>query len=123
MNLLLLTYILFLTFSVLITVVVGKILHRLGRPFLIECLAGREAVADATNDLLLVGYYLLNIAMATYFVVSRLHPATTVEVFGILTHKIGLVLLVLGGMHFVNVGTALTVRSVIHRKPLVSGDR
>ncbi len=106
-----LTYLIYAVVSVYITVVVGHKLHYYGRPFLVECFAGRTQLADAVNHLLLVGYYLLNCALAAFLLYSGFHPANLLEVGVLLSTKLGHVMLILGAMHFLNILTALWVRT------------
>lgn len=121
MTLLTLTYALYLLASLIITVIIGHKLHFHGRPFLVECFAGRTPLADAVNHLLLVGYYVVNFALAAFLLRSGLHPVNPLEMLILLSTKLGLVMLILGIMHFINILTALAIRSARENKPLVHG--
>ena len=95
-------YLVYVTLSVGLTVWVGRTLFRSGRIFLVDVFAGNEKLADAVNHLLVVGFYLVNLgyvslALRTTDAVGS--PESAIET---LSWKIGLVLLVLGGMHFFN---------------------
>jgi hypothetical protein len=95
------TYLVYLGLSVALTVWVGWTLHRRGRVFLVDAL-GKEELADSVNHLLLVGFYLLNIgcvAVALRFG-ARAHDA--LEAIEYLSLKVGVVLLILGVLHVVN---------------------
>jgi hypothetical protein len=70
--------------------------------FLVDAFHGNAALADSVNRLLVVGFYLVNIgyvalAMQTSDAVEG--PRQAIE---LVCGKIGLVLLVLGAMHFSN---------------------
>src|SRR5215470_7673890 len=96
------TYILYLLISVLLTVWVAKTLHKNGRIFLVDSFLGNESLADSVNHLLVVGFYLVNIGFVTLalkYGEKAVDAATGLEV---LSTKIGLVLVVLGFMHFFN---------------------
>src|SRR6476659_10009109 len=96
------TYLAYLILSVGLTVWVARTLHRNGRIFLVDAFHGNEALADSVNHLLVVGFYLINIgyvALALKFSQMPVDMQTAIE---LLSTKIGLVLLVLGGMHFMN---------------------
>ena len=102
MNHMILTYSLYVALSVILTVWVARTLHKNGRIFLVSSFNGNDALADSVNHLLVVGFYLVNLG----FVCLYLKLAKTVEngreVFEGLAGKLGIVLLVLGAMHFFN---------------------
>ena len=96
------TYLFYLALSIDLTVWVGHTLHKNGRPFLLHAFDDNALVADSINNLLLVGFYLLNfgfvsLALKTSDPISGLQSAME-----LLSVKIGQVLMVLGGMHFFN---------------------
>lgn len=95
-------YTIYLATSVALTVWVARTLHRNGRIFLIQAFHGNEAMADSVNHLLVVGFYLINIGYVTLALKYGAKPGTATEAFEFLSTKLGLVLLVLGGMHFFN---------------------
>ena len=95
------TYAAYLAISGFITVYVARTLHRHGRPFLIDC-CGDERLADAANQLLVVGFYLTNIAFVLLTLKGGLDIRTPREAVELLSQKIGLILCVLGAMHFFN---------------------
>ena len=97
------TYIIYLAVSLLITMWVGTSLHKNGRVFLIENFHGSEALADSINHLLLVGFYLVNAGFITLALRYGHKPTTAEAMIEFLSTKIGLVILVLGMMHFFNI--------------------
>ena len=102
MNATVTTYGLYLTIALPLTVWVARNLFRNGRIFLVDCFHGNESLADSVNLLLVMGLYLINFGfVALYLKLTDEVP----EVRGILealSGKLGVVLLVLGGMHFFN---------------------
>ncbi len=113
----LLTYILYLSLCGLITVKVGTALHQNGRIFLIQNLGGNEAVADAINNMLLVGFYLVNFGFVLLALQVGGNPNDPVEMIQFLSAKIGMAALVLGGMHFMNMYVLANLRRFSSRKP------
>jgi hypothetical protein len=97
------SYIIYLVVSVILTVWVARTLHSRGRVFLVEAFHGNEAVADSVNHLLVVGFYLINIGYVTLALKYGDKPNGMQAAIEFLSTKIGLVLVVLGGMHFFNV--------------------
>lgn len=113
MDILVWTYIAYIILSVMLTVWVAQTLHKNGRVFLIEVFHGEEALADSVNHLLVVGFYLINFGYVSLALKMGYTINSTQESIEALSWKIGLVLLVLGGMHFFN----LFVFNRIHRRP------
>ncbi len=97
------TYLLYLAISAAITIWVARTLHDRGRIFLVDCAKGNEKLADSINDLLVVGFYLVNFGYVTIALKYGAKPTSFVESIEFLSTKIGLVLLILGGMHFFNI--------------------
>ena len=60
-------------------------------------------MADSVNHLLVVGFYLINIGYVTLALKYGDKPASTQEAIEFLSTKVGLVLVVLGAMHFFNI--------------------
>ncbi len=96
------TYAIYLAVSVALTVWVGRTLHKNGRVFLKDALAGNEILADSLNHLLLVGFYVINLGFVTTALRYGTAAHDTQAAIEYLSTKIGIVLLVLGGMHFFN---------------------
>jgi hypothetical protein len=102
MNTSLSIYIAYFLISLGMTIWVGRTLHQNGRLFLVDAFAGREEMADSVNHLLLVGFYLINLGFILVFLRVGLPPANLVEGVEYISTKLGIVVLVLGGMHFFN---------------------
>src|SRR6266404_8010638 len=96
------TYLSYLIISISLTVWVAKTLHKNGRIFLVESFRGNEPLADSVNHLLVVGFYLMNIGYVTLALKYGAHAENTKEALETLSTKVGLVLVVLGFMHFFN---------------------
>jgi hypothetical protein len=110
MNVQLVTYIIYIVLSIGITVWVGQTLHRNGRVFLVENFEGREALADSINHLLLVGFYLLNFGFVSLALKYGTKPSNAVEALEFLSLKVGLVIVVIGIIHFFNMGWLVKFR-------------
>jgi hypothetical protein len=95
-------YAVYFAVSLAFTTWVGRTLNRNGRVFLVENFEGREALADSVNHLLLVGFYLVNVGFVTLALKYGTKPTDAVEAVEFLSTKIGLAVVVLGGMHFFN---------------------
>lgn len=104
------TYAVYLIASGVITVLVGQTLFHHGRPFLVACLKN-ERTADAVNSLLLTGFYLVNLAFVALTLRSGIHVIGWLDGGELLSHKLGVVLITLGAMHFFNLALFSTIRS------------
>jgi len=95
------TYIAYIAISLGLTIWVGRKLNINGRVFLLENYADKPKLADAINQMLLVGFYLINIGFIAYTMrITDVPPANWAEVMEFLSVKIGLMAIVLGVMHF-----------------------
>src|SRR5438067_3123667 len=113
------TYIAYLLISVALTIWVARTLHKNGRIFLVDSFRGNEQLADSVNHLLVVGFYLINIGYVTLALKYGAAAANAQEALETLSTKVGLVLLVLGGMHFFNLAvfTKMRKRGLLHKQP------
>jgi hypothetical protein len=102
MNYTVIAYLLYLPISVAMTVWVARTLHRNGRVFLVQAFRGNEEMADSVNHLLVVGFYLINVGFITTALRYGDKPLNLQGMLEFLSTKLGVVLLVLGGMHFFN---------------------
>lgn len=96
------TYFAYLATSFVVTVWVASVLSRNGHYFLLDAFRQNETLARAVNQLLVVGFYLINFGWVCTQVTTNAaitSPATALEAF---SQKLGWVLLVLGVMHFFN---------------------
>ena len=110
MSPLLQTYALYMLISIAITVWVARTLHFHGRPFLIDVFHGRIELADAVNRLMVVGFYLVNLAFVSFYLSQRGVDRGAWETWHALTRKIGTVLIVIGVMHFGNLVVFCSIR-------------
>lgn len=95
-------YLAYLTISIALTIWVASTLSRNGRIFLRDIFPS-ERLADAVNQLLVVGFYLLNLGYVAVAMRVGSRVATTEAALETLSLRIGFVLLVLGALHLFNV--------------------
>jgi len=96
------TYLIYLAISIALTIWVARTLHKNGRVFLVDVFHGNEALADSVNHLLVVGFYLINFGYVSMALKLGYVINNAQEGIEALSVKIGMVLIVLGGMHFFN---------------------
>jgi hypothetical protein len=102
MNYTVFAYLLYLPIALAMTIWVARTLHRNGRVFLVAAFRGNEAMGDSVNHLLVVGFYLINVGFITTALRYGTKPADFEGMLEFLSTKLGVVLLVLGAMHFFN---------------------
>ena len=113
------TYLIYLAISVTLTVWVAKTLHKNGRIFLVDAFAGNEPLADSINHLLVVGFYLVNIGFVNLALKYGEKPDSLQGLLEALSTKEGIVMLVLGAMHFFNLAvfSRMRRRALLHAAP------
>lgn len=110
MNYTIVTYCFYIIISISLTIWVAKTLFKNGKIFLIDIFHGNKEMADAVNHLLLVGFYLINLGYAVYTLREVYPIINTQEVIERLSVKIGLIILILGFMHFFNLYVFFSLR-------------
>lgn len=96
------TYIVYLLISIAVTIWVAHTLHKRGAIFLVDAFQGNAELAASVNHLLVVGFYLINIGYVSLALKTAETITTSRAAIELLSDKIGMVLLILGGMHFFN---------------------
>ena len=96
------SYVSYLLISLAVTVWVAHTLHKNGRVFLVDAFHGNEALADSVNHLLVVGFYLINLGYVALYLKAGEKLDSLRQAIEIVSGKIGIVLLLLGVMHFFN---------------------
>jgi hypothetical protein len=96
-------YFTYLVISIGLTVWVAKTLHKSGRVFLVDAFHGNTELADSVNHLLVVGFYLINVGYIALALQTTSAMNTLREMIELESEKIGVVLLILGAMHFFNI--------------------
>jgi hypothetical protein len=117
MDLRLIDYVVYLAASVLLTIWVGNTLFKNGRPFLVSVFQ-EAGLADSVNRLLVVGFYLVNFGAAALLINAGGTPATIGDMVQETVTRIGVVLLVLGVMHFFNMLIFKLIRRPLHQRPV-----
>lgn len=124
MNQLIITYSLYLVISICLTIWVARTLFNNGKVFLYDIFHGNKEVADSVNQLLLVGFYLINIGYVVYTLQITTSINNVKEIIENLSLKIGLIILILGFMHFMNLYIFFNLRKRAlneqHRKAITT---
>ena len=120
MDLNVVTYLLYLVLALPLTFAVARALHRYGKVFLLDVFNGDETLAHAVNQLLVIGFYLLNLGYVALFMTSHTEVGTSRRLLEVLSTKIGGVALVVGVVHFGNVWVfnAFRRRAILRARPV-----
>jgi hypothetical protein len=101
-NIIVATYLVYIFLSVGLTIWVARTLHKRGAIFLVDAFKGNKDLADSVNHLLVVGFYLINIGFVALALKTADVINTSRAAIELLSDKMGMVLLILGAMHFFN---------------------
>ena len=111
MNNFILTYAVYLTISIALTIWVARVLFNNGRVFLVDIFHGNTELADSVNKLLVVGFYLINIGYMSLALKEAGYIPNIQVVVEVLSFKLGWIILILGGMHFLNLAIFFKLRN------------
>jgi hypothetical protein len=108
-----LVYVGYAAVAIGLTAFLARTLFRNGGVFLREVFGENAAIADAVNRLLVIGFYMFNLGFALY----SLKAGRGMDAFAAMqffVNRVGTLLLVLAGMHLLNVFVFWRIR--IHRE-------
>ncbi len=97
------SYLIYLPITILLTAWVGHKLFKNGKLFLLDIFEQNQALAESINQLLMVGFYLINIGYAVYTLAIAGTITDAREMIEMLSQKVDIIILILGGMHFGNI--------------------
>lgn len=108
MNHMLVSYLVYTVAAIALTGILARTLFRNGKVFLNDVFDS-DGMADAVNHLLVVGFYMLNLGYAL-IIFRTSATATGLETTENLVTKLGVLLLSLGVIHFVNIAVFWKLR-------------
>lgn len=94
-------YVVYSVISVVLVTWLARTLFRTGSVFLDDVFEGRPELALAVNQLLVVGFFLLNLGYA-FFMLKAEGATSSFAAMEVLASKLGFLLLSLGAIHFCN---------------------
>ncbi|HEY2641783.1 MAG TPA: hypothetical protein VGI66_18075 [Streptosporangiaceae bacterium] len=93
------TYLTYLLVSIGLTVVVGQVLSRSGRLFLVDALGGSDSAARGITNLIVVSFYLISLGFVALTMRTSGDSVTARQAVQLLATKIGEVLLLLAALY------------------------
>jgi hypothetical protein len=101
------TYLAYLLISAGLTILVGQVLSRSGRLFLLDALGGSDSAAKGVSTLIVVTFYLISMGFVALTLRTSGDSLTARQAIQLLATKVGEVLLVLGALYLAGI-VALT---------------
>lgn len=101
-NLTVIGYFIYLPIAIVLTYYVAYVLFKNSIVYMNDIFIGRPEVANATNNLFRIGFYLINLGFALYILEISLYKPSVQELIERLSYKIGGFSIYLGIMLFLN---------------------
>ena len=117
------TYAIYIVISIAMTIWVARTLSKNGQVFLVDSFDGNETLAESVNHLLVVGFYLLNLGYILLALKTHKNIETVRVCIEFLSGQIGIVLLVLGALHLLNIIIIAKWRNRAVNNKLLHADR
>jgi hypothetical protein len=111
------TYLAYPLISVGLTLLVGRVLSRAGRLFLLDALDGSDDAASGISRLNVVTFYLISLGFVALTMRSLGEPVTARQAIESLATKIGEVLLVLGALYVASIVVLIRLRRRLGAQP------
>lgn len=108
-----LVYVGYAAVAIGLTAFLARTLFQNGGVFLRDVFGERAAIADAVNRLLVIGFYMFNLGFALYALRAG-RGMDSFDAMQFFVNRVGTLLLVLAGMHLLNVLVFWRIR--IHRE-------
>ena len=103
MNLNIIAYLLYLAITSIIIVKVGKICYQNGNIFVSQLITNHEDLCYKINQLLLVGYYLLNIGYCAMTIITWEKIENITQLIEVITLKSAFIIIAIAVMHYINI--------------------
>ena len=95
-------YFIYAAASIALTFWLARTLFKSGAVFLDDIFIDNPRLSASVNQLLVVGFYLLNLGYALMTLKTGRFQLTTIEAIELLSEKVGTLMLGLGAVHFCN---------------------
>lgn len=105
----LITYILYILLSVIIVVLVGNWCYKNGEIYILNYFPEDIRFANGINKLLRIAYYLLNIGLVVFSLISMREITTSIAAILEICTRLSDVLLIIGTLHFINIFTLFII--------------
>ena len=103
MNLNIIAYLIYSSITGIIIVKVGRICYNNGNIFVSQLIPNHEDLCHKINQLLLVGYYLLNIGYCAMTIISWEQIESITQLIEVITSKSAFIIIAIAVMHYINI--------------------
>lgn len=112
-------YLIYLPIVLFLTFYVAHMLFKNSKIYMLDIFNGREEIANATNTLFKIGFYLLNMGFALFILEIYSKISTTQEVIEVLSQKVGGFSIYLGLVLFFNMYLFFRGKNVARQKRIL----
>lgn len=103
MNLNIIGYTIYLLITIFIIIKVGKICYKNGNIYVAQLIPEHEDLCLKTNQILLIGYYLLNIGYCAMTLISWEKIIFFNQLIEVIAYKSAIIICTIATMHYVNI--------------------
>lgn len=103
MNLNIIGYIIYLSITTFIIIKVGKICYNNGNIYVAQLIPNHIDLCQKTNQILLVGYYLLNIGYCAMTLISWKKIETLNQLIEVISIKSAIIICSISILHYINI--------------------
>jgi hypothetical protein len=111
-----LTYILYILLSSTIVILVGNWCYKNGKVYILSYFPDDLNLGNGINKLLRIAYYLLNLGLAIWSLHSMREIDNVVEVLLEISSRLSFILLIIAGLHFINIYTVYLIYKHIKKE-------
>jgi hypothetical protein len=103
MNLNILGYFIYLIITIIIILKVGKICYKNGNIYVLELIPNHTDLCHKINQILLLGYYLLNIGYCAMTLISWDKILSTHQLIEVIATKTAIIIFIISAMNYANI--------------------
>ena len=103
MNLNIIGYVIYLLITTFIIINVGKICYRNGNIYVAQLIPEHEDLCQKTNQVLLIGYYLLNLGYCAMTIISWDKIISYSQLVEVISIKTAIIVCIIAILHYFNI--------------------
>lgn len=96
-------YFIYLSITIFIILKVGKICYKNGNIFVLELIPNHADICQKINQILLLGYYLLNIGYCAMTLISWKKITSSTQLIEIIGTKTAVIIFIISALHYLNI--------------------
>ena len=96
-------YFIYLSITIFIILKVGKICYKNGNIFVLELIPNHADICQKINQILLLGYYLLNIGYCAMTLISWIKITSSTQLIEIIGVKTAVIIFIISALHYLNI--------------------